>query len=135
MRIAAANRRRRPTGGEYLPLHRLSPPDRRSLLVTTPILIVSASRLKARASPMSARVKKGARFAITSRPERGTTVFWDFDLRPERCGIAAALFEQPFSPSPSYSAWEAMKYAWVPLPEGVVHFPENPAAPGTLQNS
>ena len=67
-------------------------------------------------------------------PECGTTVFWDFDLRPERCGIAAALFEQPFSPSPSYSAWETMRCEWVPLPEGMAHFPENPAAPKTVQN-
>lgn len=68
-------------------------------------------------------------------PECGTTVFWESDLRPERYGIAAGLFEEPFSHPPSYSAWETMKCEWVPLPESLAHFPENPATPATLQDS
>jgi hypothetical protein len=63
-------------------------------------------------------------------PECGTTVFWDLDLRPERYGIAAALFEQPPAP-PSYSVWETTKCDWVPLPEGLSHFSKNPTAPAS----
>jgi hypothetical protein len=67
-------------------------------------------------------------------PKCGTTVLWDFDLRPERYGIAAALFEQPLA-RPSYSAWETTKCDWVLLPEELVHFPNNPTAPATPQKS
>jgi hypothetical protein len=67
-------------------------------------------------------------------PHCGTTVYWDFDLRPERYGIAAGLFEQPPGP-PSYSAWEITRCDWAPLPTNVSHFAKNPTSPAPAQKS
>src|ERR1700754_556545 len=63
---------------------------------------------------MNVRAKKG-KIRHHFCPHCGTTVYWDFDLRPERYGIAAGLFEQPPDP-PSYSAWEIARCDWAPLP-------------------
>jgi hypothetical protein len=62
-------------------------------------------------------------------PSCGTTVYWDFDMRPDRYGIAAALFDDPAFPRPSYSFWEQQRRDWVVLPVGVEHFQGNPVAP------
>jgi hypothetical protein len=50
-------------------------------------------------------------------------------MRPGRYGIAAALFDDPAFPPPSYSFWEQQRREWVVLPEAVEHFQGNSVVP------
>jgi hypothetical protein len=58
-------------------------------------------------------------------PVCGSTVCWTLDLRPDHYGIAVGAFNDRTFPAPSYSVWEASKYFWVVLPEGVELFERN----------
>jgi hypothetical protein len=50
-------------------------------------------------------------------PECGGKVWWEFDLRPELCGVSPALFDGGPLPPPTYSIWEQSKQWWVGLPD------------------
>jgi hypothetical protein len=54
-------------------------------------------------------------------PECGSTVYWETDKYPDRCGIAVGCFADPTFPPPTMSMWEDSKHPWLGLPDGMRH--------------
>jgi hypothetical protein len=42
-------------------------------------------------------------------PECGTSVYWETDKYPDRCGIAVGCFADPAFPAPVLSMWEVLR--------------------------
>ena len=54
-------------------------------------------------------------------PECGTTVYWETDKYPDRCGIAVGCFADPTFPPPTLSMYEESKHPWLGLPAAIEH--------------
>jgi hypothetical protein len=54
-------------------------------------------------------------------PDCGSTVYWETDKYPDRCGIAVGCFADPKFPAPTLSMWEESKHHWLLLPSDIDH--------------
>jgi len=54
-------------------------------------------------------------------PTCGTTVYWETEKYPDRCGIAVGCFADPTFPPPVMSMYEQFKHFWLHLPPGISH--------------
>jgi hypothetical protein len=52
-------------------------------------------------------------------PERGSTVYWEVELLPDRMGVAAGAFADPDCPAPHAAVWAENEYRCLPLPAGI----------------
>ena len=52
-------------------------------------------------------------------PERGSTVYWEVELLPDRMGVAAGAFADPDFPAPHAAVWAENEYRCFPLPAGI----------------
>jgi hypothetical protein len=66
--------------------------------------------------------QEGRKMNFHFYPNRGSSVYWNADIRPGECGIAVGAFANPSFPPPAYPVWEEFKHAWVHLPDGIQHF-------------
>jgi hypothetical protein len=49
----------------------------------------------------------------------GTSVFWEGNKYPDRCGIAVGCFADPTFPPPVRSMWEESMHPWLQMPSGI----------------
>jgi hypothetical protein len=54
-------------------------------------------------------------------PDCGTTVYWETDKYPDRCGIAVGCFADPTFPPPVMSMYEECKHPWLSVPPDIEH--------------
>jgi len=54
-------------------------------------------------------------------PDCGSTVYYQFDARPELVAVAVGNFADPNFPPPVFSVYEDRKHAWVSTPEDAEH--------------
>ena len=57
-------------------------------------------------------------------PTCGTSVYWDFDRRPNVIGIALGAFADPSFPAPTVSIWEQTQHPWVGFDHELEHYPK-----------
>jgi hypothetical protein len=75
--------------------------------------------------------QEGRKVRLHFCPDCGTTVYWDFDMRPDWIAVAVGTFADPLLPQPTISIWEATRHPWVEFGQELEHFLEvpPPAAP------
>lgn len=59
-------------------------------------------------------------------PRCGANVFWEPARMPHLIGVAIGAFGDPAFPGPEQSVWTQDKHDWLPLPDGLPAFDQNP---------
>lgn len=67
--------------------------------------------------------QEGRKLRFHFCPACGTSLYWEWDFRPDWCVVAVGTFADPAFPPPTASIYEESKHAWVQLPDGTKHSP------------
>jgi hypothetical protein len=59
-------------------------------------------------------------------PTCGSTVFWTRSHRPELLTIAVGAFADPSFPPPARASWAEARHDWLPLPDQLQSYEQNP---------
>ena len=59
-------------------------------------------------------------------PRCGSNVYWEPARMPLLIGVGVGAFADPVFPGPEQSVWTQNKHVWLPLPEGMAAFEQNP---------
>jgi hypothetical protein len=60
-------------------------------------------------------------------PTCGSNVFWDSERRPDMLSVAVGAFADPSFPAPSRTIWTESRHGWLPFPEAIPRYPQNPS--------
>ena len=60
-------------------------------------------------------------------PTCGSTVFWDREDAPDMVTVAVGAFADPDFPAPSRTVWTENQHGWLPFPEVIPRYPQNPS--------